>query len=158
MSADATIASMPIPTTEEAERVMRHLVEDMDALLAMVDEETRLVRAGALRSAAMIEPPKRELARRYVVAMSRLRISEGVVASLPPDLLATFKERHQEFRGLLQASLTVLATAHAVSEGLIRGVSNELARKAAPETYSPTGRANAPSPSNPQPLAVSRLL
>jgi len=52
----------------------------------------------------------------------------------------------------------VLATAHAVSEDLIRGVSGELARRAAPQTYGATGRPTAPSKSAIQPLAVSRSL
>jgi hypothetical protein len=52
----------------------------------------------------------------------------------------------------------VLATAHAVSEGIIRGVSDELARKRAPQTYGASGRANAPSPQAGQPLAVCRTL
>jgi len=52
----------------------------------------------------------------------------------------------------------VLATAHAVSEGIIRGVSGELAKSRTPSTYGATGRANAPNPRAGQPLAVSRTL
>ena len=37
---------------------------------------------------------------------------------------------HNTFRDLLQTNLTVLATAHAVSEGIIRGVSGELCTQA----------------------------
>jgi hypothetical protein len=40
----------------------------------------------------------------------------------------------------------------------MRGVSDELARKAAPSTYGASGRTNAPKPSAAQPLAVSRVL
>ena len=68
------------------------------------------------------------------------------------------RERHAAFQALLQTNLTVLATAHAVSEGIIRGVSGELARKQAPSTYGATGRANAPSAKASQPLAISRTL
>ena len=38
-------------------------------------------------------------------------------------------------------NLTVLATAHAVSESIMRGVSAELARKATPQAYGASGRA-----------------
>ena len=68
------------------------------------------------------------------------------------------RKRHDAFQALLQINLTVLATAHAVSEGIIRGVSGELARKRAPSTYGASGRANAPSAKASQPLAVSRTL
>ncbi len=52
----------------------------------------------------------------------------------------------------------MLATAHAVSEGIVRGVSGEMARKAAPQTYGASGRANLPGRSAAGPLAVSRTL
>ena len=46
-------------------------------------------------------------------------------------------------------NLTVLATAHAVSESIMRGVSAELARKATPQAYGASGRAAAPSAAAP---------
>ena len=60
--------------------------------------------------------------------------------------------------GLLQLNLTVLATAQAVSEGIVRGVSGEMARKSAPQTYGASGRANVPGRNLAAPLAVSRVL
>ena len=50
------------------------------------------------------------------------------------------RKRHDVFRALLQMNLTVLATAHAVSESIMRGVSRELARKATPQAYGASGR------------------
>ena len=74
------------------------------------------------------------------------------------EALAKLRERHAAFESVLQTNLTVIATAHAVSEGIIRGVSGELARKQTPSTYGAGGRANAPSPRAGQPLAISRTL
>ena len=48
-------------------------------------------------------------------------------------LAAELRQRHDLFRAVLQMNLTVLATAHAVSESIMRGVSSELARKATPQ-------------------------
>jgi hypothetical protein len=73
-------------------------------------------------------------------------------------LAAVLHARHAAFQAMLQTNLTVLATAHAVSEGIIRGVSGELSRRQAPTTYGASGRANAPSPKASQPLALSRTL
>ena len=50
----------------------------------------------------------------------------------------------------------MLATAHAVSEGIIRGVAGEMARQTAPKTYGMSGRPNAPR-MQAVPLALSRL-
>src|SRR5262249_27560191 len=62
------------------------------------------------------------------------------------------------FRPLLQINLTVLATVHAVSEGIVRGVAGEMTRKAAPQTYGVSGRAIAPAPHTARPAAVNRTL
>jgi hypothetical protein len=75
-----------------------------------------------------------------------------------PDAFDRLNKRHNTFRDLLHTNLTVLATAHAVSEGIIRGVSGELARKQAPSTYGANGRAHAPTAKATQPLALSRSL
>jgi hypothetical protein len=80
------------------------------------------------------------------------------VAQIPAAKIAAARARHEVFRTLLQTNLTVLATAHAVSEGIVRGVSAELARKSAPQTYGASGACVAPSRSAGQPLALSRTL
>ena len=90
--------------------------------------------------------------------MLRLKASRRFLAQIAPDALATLQRRHDAFRALLQINLTVLATAHAVSEGIIRGVSAELQRKATPQTYGASGRASMPGRKSVEPMAVSRSL
>jgi hypothetical protein len=130
----------------------------MDSLLATVEEETTLVRAGHLHEATTLEPTKAEFARAYAADTDRIKKSRDFLQQSLPDKLDALRRRHDNFHALLQINLTVLATAHAVSEGIIRGVSGELARKRAPQTYGSSGRANMPSPKAGQPLAVSRVL
>jgi hypothetical protein len=134
------------------------LTQAMDSLLGMIDDETTLVRAGRLREAAQISVQKAEFAKSYVGDMNRLAANRPALAMLAPERKNAFRERHAHFQERLRASMTVLATAHAVSEDLIRGVSGELARKAAPQTYGATGRPAYGGPSTIQPLAVSRSL
>ena len=148
----------PIQNAAEGEQLITHLAQVMDALLGTVEEETRLVRAGKLRAAAMLAQPKAELAQHYVADVTRLKNNQSLLAQLVPDMLDALKRRHDLFRALLQINLTVLATAHAVSEGIVRGVSGELARRAAPQTYSASGRTNVPAPRAAPPLVVSRVL
>jgi hypothetical protein len=45
-----------------------------------------------------------------------------------------------------------------VSEGIMRGVHEEVTRKAVPQTYGASGRHAAPPRSASQPLTVSRVL
>ena len=148
----------PIENIGEAEKVITHLEGIMDSLVATLEEETALVRAGHLHEATALEPAKAEFARAYALDAGRIKHSSDFLQQSLPDTLAALRRRHDNFHALLQINLTVLATAHAVSEGIIRGVSGELARRHAPQTYGSSGRANVPGPKAGQPLAVSRVL
>ena len=150
---DAAIANVA-----EAERVIANLNIVLDRLMETVEEETARVRAGRLADAAMLAEGKAELGRRYAVESERVKGARELIARSLPDALDRLRKRHTAFQALLQTNLTVLATAHAVSEGIIRGVSGELARRRTPSTYGATGRANAPSAKASQPLAISRTL
>lgn len=148
----------PIESIGEAEKVIAHLEGIMDSLLATLEEETALVRAGHLHEASALEEAKTEYARAYAADSDRIKVSREFLGQALPDALAALRRRHDNFHALLQINLTVLATAHAVSEGIIRGVSGELARKLAPQTYGASGRASVPSPKASRPLAISRVL
>ena len=94
----------------------------------------------------------------YVAATGRLKASQAFMKAKMPDAVASLRERHGLFQALLQINLTVLATAHAVSEGLIRGAHSEVARKNAPQTYGNSGRPAATPKSAATPVSVSRTL
>jgi hypothetical protein len=94
----------------------------------------------------------------YVADTARIRANQRALQQVAPALADKLRARHDEFRAVLQMNLTVLATAHAVSESIMRGVSAELARKATPQGYGASGRAATPSQSSLQPLTLSRVL
>ena len=63
----------------------------------------------------------------------RIKASQPYVAKVATQALSALRERHNMFQAILRMNLTVLATAHAVSEGVrMRGAADELARKAQP--------------------------
>lgn len=148
----------PIVSAGEAELAIANLNKTMERLAEVVAEETVRVRAGELGASNELEEIKAELARRYAAGTDLVKAAKGMIAKSQPQALDELRRRHEAFQTLLQTNLTVLATAHAVSEGIIRGVSGELARKQAPSTYGATGRANMPSSKTSQPLAISRKL
>jgi hypothetical protein len=156
--APAPAPNASIASAAEAEILIKHLCDVMDALLATVEQETALVRAGKLGEAAKLEPSKTELSQLYMADTARVRTSKAYLEQTMPAALADLRKRHDLFHALLQMNLTVLATAHAVSESIMRGVSSELARKATPQGYGASGRSVAPAASGLQPLTVSRVL
>ena len=150
-------ASHSVASSAEAAELAAHFAQVMEALIAIVEDETKLVRAGRTREATALEPQKSDLARLYLADAARVRHCRAYLGQHAPELLKDMQGRHDLFRALLQINLTVLATAHAVAEGLVRGVSSELARKSSPQTYTAYGR-NAAAPASVPPLAVSRQL
>jgi hypothetical protein len=145
-------------TAADARKLAETLMDAMSALLAVIERETELVRAGKLREAMTFEPRKAELSRTYVNAVGQLKASQKQLAQAAPDLLKALHRHHDVFRSMLQINLTVLATAHAVSESIVRGVNTEMQRRSMPNTYTAAGKRAAPSPRHITPLSVSRSL
>jgi hypothetical protein len=151
-------APAPIASVSEAEHAIAKLNSIMDRLMQTVEEETARLRAGRLHDAVELDEAKVELAHAYAAESERVAAAKDIIARGLPEALDHLRQRHAAFQALLKTNLTVLATAHAVSEGIIRGVSGELARKQSPSTYGASGRTNAPGSKASQPLAVSRTL
>src|ERR1700736_1781886 len=155
-SPSPSLAAAPIATTAEAAQLLAHLAEVMASLLEIIEEETELVRAGRVSEVTRIEPRKAELARLYIADAGLVKANGLYLARELPREFDELRRRHERFHALLQINLAVLATAHAVSEGIIRGAAGEVAPKAAPQTHRAGGPATAPGASCP--IALSRRL
>jgi hypothetical protein len=153
-----TRSGKAVTTLAAAETLIARLANTMDRLLEIVDQEAVLVRGGRIRELARLEPVKADLARSYVADVLQVRASAAYLKQHCPALVAALKKRHERFHALLQVNLTVLATARAVAEGIIRGVSQELTSKAAPQVYGASGVKSLPSTRHARPMAVSRAL
>ena len=154
-------APAPIPvasTATDARKLAENLMEVTSALLGVIERETELVRAGKIREAITLEAEKTDLSRRYLGAVTQFKASQKYLSQSAPELLTTLHRYHDMFRAMLQVNLTVLATAHAVSEGIIRGVNVEMQRRNIPNTYTAAGQRATPGPRHITPLTVSRSL
>jgi hypothetical protein len=157
------LVTTPAPTSRienvaDGERLIALIAELLDALHRVVEEETALVRGHDIVQASQLAGRKQEIAGQYYAATERLKTNAAFLKANMPEQLEELRRRHDTFRPLLQMNLTVLATVHAVSEGIVRGVAGELTRKAAPQTYGVSGRATAPAPSAARPVTLSRTL
>jgi hypothetical protein len=154
----APVTAAPFETAADAQAAISQMNEVIDGLEAVVTEETRLVRAGQLREATALAPRKTELAIRYTRAIDRIKANAKFLARILPKHTNALGRRHDLLQAALKTNLTVLATAHAVSEGIIRRLSGDLVRKASPHVYGASGRTVAPHPRMARPLALSRTL
>lgn len=143
---------------EDAQVAVKQFASTIGALLSLVEQETSLVRSGRMRQATLLEPQKNDLARAYMKDSARMSASRRSLTRHVPNELRILADLHRELQARLKTNMTVLATAHAVSEDIIRGVSSEMQRKASPSTYGAGGRTSQPSPRTAPPLAVSRSI
>jgi hypothetical protein len=148
----------PITTAAEAEQAIDDLAVLIEKLAGVVAQETALIHAGRIRNASALEPAKAELAGRLLTSSQRLKAAATLLKQTAPAHRTALTQLQEKFRAILQKNMIVLATAHAVSEGIMRKLSGQLARKASPQVYGATGRATAPNPKHGRPLAVSRSL
>jgi len=148
----------PIATPGDARKLAGEMLDVMSKLLGVIERETELVRAGRIPEAMRLEGEKTALTGRYVTAVETLRVAQTQLSQVAPDLVTSLKRHHETFRAMLQINLTVLATAHAVSEGIVRGVNAEVQRRDMPNAYTAAGQRATPSPRQIRPLAVSRSL
>jgi hypothetical protein len=147
-----------IATQADAQTAIVELTEVMDGLEAVVVEETELVRAGHLRQATGLGQKKTELSGLYFKAVERLKANSKFLSQVVPQDVDALARRHELLQAVLKTNMVVLATAHAVSEGIMRRLSGDLARKACPQVYGASGRTTGPDPKRAQPLAFSRTL
>jgi hypothetical protein len=147
-----------IRTAQDAQALLTSLAATMNGLVALVEKETGLMRAGHLKEAAELEASKNELSRRYMLDAKDVKANNARLKALVPALFTEATRAHDTFRAVLQMNLTVLATAHAVSEGILRGVAQEMTRKSTPTAYSAFGRTTPQPRSATTPIAVSRKL
>jgi flagellar biosynthesis/type III secretory pathway chaperone len=147
-----------ITTTAEAERAIDDLSALIEKLSGLMEQETALVHAGKVSVAVGLRQTKSELAHQLYTSGERLKVNAKFLLQSVPARCAALTRVQEAFRAVLQKNLIVLATTHAVSEGIMRRLSGDLARKSSPQVYGSSGRAAAPNPKLGRPLAVSRTL
>ncbi len=148
----------PRPTVPEAQALIADLCTVIAELTALIEQETALVRAARVGEAMRLKERKEELSRKYLSGAAAIQANAAVFAQQLPEPSRDLRRRLEAFEPLLKSNLTVLATAHAVSETIIRTAAAALARKAAPRTYGNSGRPTPPSARVVRPIAVSRSL
>jgi hypothetical protein len=147
-----------ITTAADAERAIDDLSALIQKLSGLMEEETTLVRAGKVSRTVDLGRTKAELAHQLYTAGERMKANAKFLMQAMPARCAALARVQEAFRAVLQKNMIVLATTHAVSEGIMRRLSGDLAKKAAPQIYGSTGRATAPHPKYGQPLAISKKL
>jgi hypothetical protein len=151
-------AEILVMTRAGAESILAELEATMDGLIGVIEEETRLVRVGALLQAGTVEPQKSKLAAAYVRIRTRVKANSVALARHAPEAVAAMQRKHAEFAELLKINLAVLATAREVAEDIIRNVSETVGRQQGPRTYGPASTVRPATATGARGIALDRNL
>jgi O-phosphoseryl-tRNA(Cys) synthetase len=124
----------------------------------VVQQETDLVYRSKMREARPLEPTKKELTRKFFASIDILKANIGEFKRHTPDALSQLMKEHASFQSLLERNMAVLATAHAVAEGLVKQAARFAAEQRSPQTYGANGRATAPNMHKAGPMMVAKVL
>ncbi|HEY7383626.1 MAG TPA: hypothetical protein VH743_08140 [Beijerinckiaceae bacterium] len=143
----------------EADQLITSVLGTMGQLEKVLADETAHVRVGRIREGLAAEARKSELASAYLRGLEVVKSNAIALARFAPDALARLKTAHAAFSQVIQTNQTVLATARAVSENLLKSVADEVNRLSTPQGYAPAGPRGAPRPPpKSEPLLVSKRL
>jgi hypothetical protein len=158
MSAEEIVLPrLKVQSREDAQRLVGDVTATMAALETVLEAETTHLRAGRLRDGLAGADRKGELAGAYMRGLEACKANAIALARFAPDEVDTLKAAHTGFQRVVERNQVVLATARAVSEGLVRSLADEMGRAARPEIYAPTRRLAAP-PRYATPIVCSKHL
>jgi hypothetical protein len=115
----------------------------LDALAAIMNEETTLLRAGHVRRASGLTAEKTRLAQDYMSFARAVQRQAARLKAEAPRAVEALRLRHERLATQLAENLKVIATAREVTEAVLTDVAEAVATSAAPKTY---GRPGAPAP------------
>jgi hypothetical protein len=71
--------------------------------------------------------------------LQAIKANAVALARFAPDALERLRQEHGRFGRVVQTNQTVLATARAVTESLIKTIADDLARATRPQVYGASG-------------------
>ena len=146
-----------VTTRDDASRLVDGVLTIMGELERVLEHETGHLRGGRIREGLSQEVRKTELASAYLRGLESVKSNAVALARFAPEALERLKGAHGRFSRVVELNQTVLATARAVSENLVKSVAEEMSRTAKPQGYAP-GRLPAPQAGRAEPLVVSKSL
>lgn len=132
--------------------------ETLQRLVAIMNEETMLLRAGRLREAAVLTPEKAQVAQDYVVHARAVQRQSERLHQEVPEALARLRSGHESLATQIAENLRVLATARDVAETLLGDVAAAVESTAQPQTYDKSGALGAGPRKTARGIAVDRAL
>lgn len=135
MAAETSRPRTAVSGRDDAETFVATFTGTMAELENVLDEETTHLAAGRIREGLSREERKSQLAAGYLLGLEHVKANAVALARLAPQGVIRLKQAQVDLRAAVERNQNVVATARAVSEGLVRSVADEVARQSRPRSY-----------------------
>lgn len=126
---------LKVTRAEDAEQLVASALDALDQLEPLIDDETRLFKAGKAREALALAVEKNRAAQAYTLCLETLKHNAIAIGRFQPPNLEELRSRHEGFSSKMALNMAVVATARTVSEGLLRDLADAVGQNASPKTY-----------------------
>jgi hypothetical protein len=144
--------------TLPANDLCRIVLSTLDRLVAILNEETVLLRAGRAREASELTAEKTRLAQDYMGFARSVQRQLPRLRAEAPEMIDAMKVRHEQFATQMAENLRVIATARAVTEDLLTDVATAINAKSRPKTYGASGTVNSTPAAPAAGVSINRAL
>ena len=130
----------------------------LDALVAVMNEETTLLRAGRTRDAAGLTAEKARLAQDYVGLARAIQRQSARLQREAPEAVQALRAGHERLATQMAENLRVIATARDVTDDILSDVARTIGQAARAKTYGSGGEVPATAGQSAHGIAVNRSL
>lgn len=146
----------PLQSHEEATQLASLLRETLERLSQTLNMETELMKAGKMRQAVDTQVDKARLTETFLKTSERFRSNIKYYRETMPDICRDVQTLHARFCNEVTRNMTALATAKAISEGLIDEIVSAAREHEKPVGYTSIGAATHGKASVAPPLRLNR--
>ncbi len=148
-----------VDTPEAAERLCTRVMEMVAEMVALLDRETGLLRAGKPQDIVSLHARKSALGAALALDMDALRQDAEFVRMAVPERLEVLREQQAIFEKSLLANHDALTAMKSVSESLLRTIASKAGeRRGGPATYGKNAAMAASHAGGPAPISLDRSL
>jgi hypothetical protein len=141
-----------------AKELCRRAMETLDALVAVMNKETTLLRAGRLKEASGFSAEKTALAQDYTGLVRSIQRQTSRLLKEAPSEVRELRAGHERLAVQMAENLKVLATARTVTEEVLTDVAETVGRQSRTKTYGADGEIQKSTAGAARGIAINRAL
>lgn len=148
-----------INSEQDAQLLCEKLMEITGELISVLDRETALLRKGNNADMAALHMRKQALSSHLAKKMELLKHNASYIKQATPDHIDALKGQQKHFQKSLLLNQDTLIAMKAVSEQLLKTISEKAAKKKnGPQTYGQSAHMSSPSAQQSTAISIDRNL